>query len=423
MLSSELNETLTRVGPGTSMGELLRRYWYPVAFTRQLDEFPVKRTRLLGEDLVVFKTPDGRYGVMPEACPHRRASLAYGSVEPEGIRCAYHGWKFDHEGRCIDQPAEMDKTAFKERVSAEAGRAQELGGLVWAYIGPEPTPQLPRYDVYVMDGLRDIGHTMLPCNFLQIMENAVDPHHVEWLHGRYFQFLAQQHGFEAPSSFQRRHVKVAFDEFEHGIIKRRLLEGHTEEDDDWKVGHPLVFPYKMRVGGGGIDQMQIRVPVDDTHTWFLLYTVHHPEGAEVPEQVHIPEYEVPWLDEDGNHIVDYVEGQDIMTWVTQGPVADRTVEHLGKSDVGVVQLRRMYREHLARVEEGQDPLGVVREEHDVIPLPCEKDKFGAGAEFALQWIEQGFTRYSPQRETLRKLHIDAASSEQAGATASGTRDR
>ena len=408
MLSAEQNEALTRVGAGTPMGELLRRYWYPVALTRDLDEFPVRKARLLGEDFAVFKTPSGRYGILGEHCPHRRASLVYGMVEEDGLRCGYHGWKFDCEGACVDQPAEPENSTFKDRIRAQAGRAEEMGGLVWAYVGPEPAPLLPRYDIYVMDGLRDIGHATLPCNFVQIMENAVDPHHVEWLHGRYFEFLARHGGFEAPSTFGRKHVKVAFDVFEHGIIKRRLLEGHSEEDDDWKIGHPLLFPYKMRVGGGGIDQMQIRVPVDDTTTWFILYTVHNPAGGEIPAQPAIPAYELPVLDDNGRHVTDYIEGQDMMAWVTQGPITDRTVEHIGKSDIGIVTLRRMYREQMAAVAEGRDPMGVFREPHERIELPCEKNKFGSGAEFALQWIGQGFTRYSPQLDVLRKLHMDAA---------------
>jgi 5,5'-dehydrodivanillate O-demethylase len=418
MLTAQQNAELTRVGPGTPMGDLLRRYWYPVAFTRQLDEFPVKRVRLLGEDWVVYRTTDGSYGVVEEHCPHRRASLAYGVVERDGLRCGYHGWLFGLDGTCLDQPAEMDKTSFKDRVKAHAGLAQELGGMVWIYVGPRPAPLLPRYDVYVMDGRRDVGHAMLPCNWLQIMENAVDPHHVEWLHGRYFEFLGNRLGFEAPASFQRRHVKVAFDEFEHGIIKRRLLEGHTEDDDDWAIGHPMVFPYCMRVGGGGIDQMQIRVPVDDTTTWFVLYTVHNPDGGRPEPQATIPDYEVPWLDEQGNHIVDYVEGQDIMAWVTQGPITDRTVEHLGKSDVGIAMLRKQFKQQLAAVAEGRDPIAVIRDpaRNLRIDLPCEKNKFGAGAEFPIQWINRGFSRYSPQLKELLRLHVEAAESRARAAT-------
>ena len=137
-----------------------------------------------------------------------------------------------------------------------------------------------------MDGVRDIGHSMLPCSWFQIMENAVDPYHVEALHGNYFAFIAEWKGFEMPSSFKNKHVKVGFDPFEHGIVKRRQLVGQSEDDDDWAIGHPMVFPYQMWVGGNGVFQMQIRVPVDDTHTWMLFYTVHAPEGAEPHEQMY-----------------------------------------------------------------------------------------------------------------------------------------
>jgi 5,5'-dehydrodivanillate O-demethylase len=154
--------------------------------------------------------------------------------------------------------------------------------------------------------------------------------------------------------------------------------------------------------------MQIRVPVDDTHTRFMLYTTHAPDGGVFWPQHVIPDYELPVFDEHGDHVVDYVEGQDMMTWVTQGPITDRTLEHLGKSDIGVTMLRRMFKEQLAKVENGEDPLGVIREPHDRIDLPCEKDKFAAGHVFALNFIDMGSTRYSPQVDLLRQLHIDAA---------------
>lgn len=410
MLKEELAEALTRVGPGTPMGDLLRRYWYPVSFTRDLDEWPIKKVRLLGENFALWKTPQGGYGIIQEHCPHRHASLVYGVVEEEGLRCGYHGWLFDCEGQCLDQPAEPDASKFRERVEAFTGRAEEMRGLIWVYIGPEPAPELPRFDVYVDPGVVDVGHSVLPCNWLQIMENSVDPYHVEWLHGRYFQFLGEQKGFLAPPSFQKKHVKVGFDPMEWGILKRRVLEGHTEEDDDWAIGHPLVFPYCMRVGGAGIDQMQIRVPIDDTTTWALFYSNHHPDGIdEFPEQVYPVDYEYKWLDENGRHIVDYIEGQDVMAWVSQGDIMDRTAEHIGKSDLGVIMLRRMFREQMSLVEEGKDPtVGFTREAHERIELPCEKDKFGAGLDFALSWIDMGSTRYSPAKDDLIKLHMDAA---------------
>ncbi|MEM9564097.1 MAG: Rieske 2Fe-2S domain-containing protein [Actinomycetota bacterium] len=409
MMTEEENDQLTQVGPGTPMGDVLRHYWYPVAIVRELDEFPVKKVRLLGEDWAVFKTSSGGYGIVDERCPHRGASLVYGIVDDDGLRCGYHGWKFDTEGTCVDILAEPDSSPrFRAGCSVRAGEAQELGGMVWAYVGSGPAPELPRYEAYVMDGVRDIGHSMLPCNWLQIMENAVDPYHVEALHGNYFEFVARWTGIPMPGSFGgNKHEKVAFDPFEHGIIKRRLLVGQDEESDDWKIGHPLVFPYKMWVGGNGVFQMQIRVPVDDTTTHCIFYTVHAPEGAELPDDPPCIDYEYEWIREDGTYIVDYIEGQDIMAWVTQGAVADRVNEKLTKSDVGVVACRRMFREAMVAVVDGQDPVAVVREPHDVIKLPLERSKFGRGAEFATEWIDNGSMKYSPQAQALKKLHLDA----------------
>jgi len=389
MLTQEQNDELTQVGPDTPMGAVLRHFWYPVAFVRELDEFPVKSTRLLGENWAVFKTGDGGYGIVDERCPHRGASMVYGIAEDDGLRCGYHGWKFNTAGECVEILAEPDSSPkFRADCGIRAGEAQALGGMVWAYVGEGPAPELPRYEAYIMDGIRDIGHCVIPCNWLQIMENAVDPYHVEALHGHYFEFIAAQQGTPMPESFGgNKHEKVAFDPFEHGIIKRRLLVGQSEESDDWKIGHPLVFPYKMWVGGNGVFQMQIRVPVDDTHTNVIFYTVHAPDQ--------------------GRHIVDYIEGQDIMAWVTQGEVADRTNEKITKSDVGVVACRRMFREALDAVAAGRDPIAVVREQHDVIKLPLERSKFGRGATFATDWINDGSMRYSPIADELKQLHLDA----------------
>ena len=165
----------------------------------------------------------------------------------------------------------------------------------------------------------------------------------------------------------------------------------------------------MRVGGGGVHQMQIRVPINRTTTRFILYTVHSPDGYEHVEQPQIPDYQVPVIDERGRHVTNYVEGQDIMAWVTQGPVTDRTTEHLGRSDIGVAMLRKMFREQMDVVERGEDPLGTIREPHERIDLPCEKDKFNAGgAQFALDFCDMGSTRFSPVLDAIKKIHISAA---------------
>lgn len=403
MLTVEQNNELTQVGPGTPMGELLRRYWYPIAFEQDFDSVPSKTVRLLSEDWTLYKTPSGKYGIIGEKCAHRRASLTYGVVHEDGIRCGYHGWKYDFDGQCTEQPAEADNQNFRDRVQMKAGKAQPMGGMVWVYVGPDPAPELPRFDVFVKDGIRDVGYTTIPCNWLQIMENSVDPHHVEWLHGYYFNFVGETQGFEAPKAFQKRHMRTGFDEMEWGILKRRVLEGGTEENDDWKIGHPLVFPYFMRVGGAYVDQMQIRVPIDDTHTWKLFYSTHNP-GEELTTQERPTVYEYLWQDDEGRFITDYIEGQDIMAWVSQGPITDRTQEHLGRSDAGVAMLRKMFKENMKRVADGLDPIAITREKHEIINLPCEKDKFGAERTFAAAWINGGSMRYSPIKEQLLELH-------------------
>ena len=141
MLTAEQNDELTQVAAGTPMGELLRRYWYPVAFTRELEEFPVRPARLLGEDFAVFKTPSGKYGLLPEACPHRRASLTYGVVESDGLRCPYHGWLFGVDGSCLDQPAEREETNFRDP-GAGGRRSSRRSSAAWS--GPTSGPRLRR---------------------------------------------------------------------------------------------------------------------------------------------------------------------------------------------------------------------------------------------------------------------------------------
>ncbi|CAB4958717.1 MAG: Rieske 2Fe-2S domain-containing protein [Actinobacteria bacterium] len=406
MLKPELNRRLTQVGPGTPGGDLLRRYWWPIAPSVDVGPEPLER-RLLGEDLVLFRTREGDVGLLERQCPHRSTSLGLGYVDqprtpeaagsPSGLRCGYHGWLFGTDGRCLEQPGEPADSTFKDRIRAQSYRVQELGGLVFAYLGPEPAPLLPRYDLFVWDDVwRDIGHAELPCNFLQIMENSVDPHHVEWLHGRYDAFLRELSGAPASEVLTKKHLKVAFDVFEHGILKRRVLEGQTEDDEDWKVGHPLVFPSMLRIGGGGLNFFQIRVPIDDENTWHVWYQTYQPGGS-VPPQETVPAYEVPLYDSRGKLLRDYVDGQDITAWVTQGRITPREREHLGSSDVGVMALRRLFAEQIDRVAAGEDPLCTYRDEttNQVITLPQEKEKFGGGDAFRREFLLHGQTRYSP----------------------------
>jgi 5,5'-dehydrodivanillate O-demethylase len=390
MLTAQENERLTRVGPGTPMGNLLRRYWQPVAGAEEMQSRWTKRVRLLGEDLVLYKDRSGRFGLIGEFCPHRRASLAYGIPTDDGIRCPYHGWKFDGTGRCLEQPNEPEGSIFKDKVATAGYPVEELGGLLWAYLGPQPAPLIPRFDGYVDErAVRIIGHAVLPCSWLQCMENSLDPVHAEWLHGAFHEFVKEAEGLKV--AFNRKHAKIGFDEFEFGIIKRRLLEGQSEDATDWKDGHPVIFPNSLAVGsGGGLYQhytFQIRVPIDDEHTqhwWYNAYVP--PPGTVVPQQLRerIPVYEVPYRDADGEFLTGMIHAQDIMVWVQQGKIADRTREALAWTDRGVTFYRNLLKREMAKVEQGLDPLGTVRDpaKNVRIDLPLEVGKDGFKDGFA-----------------------------------------
>src|SRR6185312_12182966 len=224
MVTAEENELLTRVGPGTRMGNLLRRYWHPVAAVDEMRDRWTKRVRIFGEDLVLFKDRSGKLGLIGEFCPHRRASLAYGIPQTDGIRCPYHGWKFDGSGHCLEQPNEPEGSTFKDKIATSGYPVEELGGMIFAYLGPQPAPLLPRLDGYVASpAIRTVGVATIDCNWLQIMENSVDPIHTEWLHGVLYEFIKEKEGIKV--AIARHHDRIAFDEFDHGIVKRRLMVG------------------------------------------------------------------------------------------------------------------------------------------------------------------------------------------------------
>jgi 5,5'-dehydrodivanillate O-demethylase len=408
LLTLEQQEALTRVAAGTPAGELLRHYWFPVAATCELRATTAMPVRLLGDDLALFRTTAGTIGLLDARCPHRGASLAYGVVDECSLRCAYHGWRFAPSGACLEVPSlGRDDASLRERARTRAYRVQELGGLIFAYLGPEPAPLLPRYDLFVWEGvLRDVGRALIPCNWLQIMENSVDPTHLEWLHGRHLAAVRGAAALSVPTRYGRRHEEIGFEVFRHGIIKRRVLAGGSREDDDWRVGHPLIFPCMVRVGAGRQHRFQIRVPVDDTHTLHFWYSCYRPrEGAEPPTQDTVPVYDVPFRDERGDFLLDFVDGGDIMTWVSQGAIADRTREMLVDTDSGVVLLRRLLFEQIERVRAGEDPLGVVRspEENEIIELPQERDKYGKGDAFLAESIAMSHVRYSPIRDQILRL--------------------
>ena len=358
MLTREENEMLTRVGPGTPAGELLRRYWHPVAVAAELtEENPTKFVRVLGEDLVLFRDKKGRVGLLADRCSHRGASLMYGRGEERGIACAYHGWLYDIEGNCLETPPEPCDSKFRLTIKHKAYPVQKFVGFYWAYLGPEPVPMIPPLDIWIRkDGRRGVVvYKVVDCNWLQSMENSEDPAHLQILH------LNTTWSRKAPST-TRGYIdeieRVDFDEVPYGIMKRRLFKNGSQDN------HPLIFPNNLRQA----NSTQFRVPIDDTHTWHV-HVIFDPsdDGEIVPEPEDLP---VKYM-EDFKDPPDAVHpftrftmhvplAQDTMTWETAGPIADRTQEHLASSDKGVILLRDILMREIQKVQKGIDPIGVFR---------------------------------------------------------------
>jgi len=369
MMSQEQNDRLTRVGPDTPMGRLLRRYWQPVGTVLDMDKEPVQQIRILGEDLTLYRSRTGDYGLVAERCPHRLVSLEYGIPDALGLRCPYHGWLFDKTGACLEMPYDdriNPESKYKDRIKIKAYPVENLNGLLFAYMGPQPAPLLPRWDVLVQDGF-DSGIQIhnLPCNWLQCMDNAADPMHFEYLHAELGNYTLERMG-KPPAMTRRAHVAIEFDLFKYGMMKRRLLEGESEDVDDWTTGHPLLFPNILAVGGADWPTLQYRVPVDDENTiQFAFRTIRRKPGAEPKPQTIVHS---KLFDDNGKFVADNIPAQDMLAWVMQGKICDRTQENLAASDRGVMLYHRMLQEEMARAERGEDPMGVIRDRSENEPM-------------------------------------------------------
>jgi 5,5'-dehydrodivanillate O-demethylase len=366
MLSKEDNRLLTEVGPGTPGGEMLRRYWMPVCPAPELTaEKPKKRVRMLGEDLVVFRDLQGRIGLVAEQCPHRRASLYHGFVEDDGLRCAYHGWKFEVDGTCIEQPFERGTEASRASACQRAYPVQQLGGILFAYLGPLPAPLLPRWEPLVRkDGLRSITVAAIHRhNWLQAQENSVDPVHTYYLHAQMLKKLGL--GERSRLYFDRPIEDFDFELCREaswtGIRKIRVFGGDRPERE---VGHPAIFPNILMNPQEGRVVMHFRVPVDDTNT-YIIYGEFTPsaDGAEVEQdEADIPVTYLPHpRSADGEYDLSNFIAQDLMAWETQGAIFDRSSELLGRSDRGIVMLRNLLKQQIEAVQAGKDPVGIIRD--------------------------------------------------------------
>ncbi len=355
------NRLLTEVGPGKPLGELMRRYWQPVGLSARLKDLP-QSVRILGEDLILFRDRSGRAGLLYPRCMHRGTSLLYGRTEEHGIRCCYHGWLFDVEGRCLDQPCEPDGGRHRDAARQPWYPVEERYGLIFAYLGPpEKKPVLPRYDNlenvgpgekmwYSFGGFGSTGDESLevvPYSWLHMNDNVMDPFHVQVLHSTFsvVQFVPQ---FALMP-------KVDFFYTEHGVCYTavRQLDDGQEVDriSSWLMPNIMSVPdVQLKPGpSAGISWV---VPVDDSH--YVQAMV-----SKIPESLSFRGMRFngkSWgemtLEEHQRTPGDY-EAQ-----AGQGPISLHSEEHLVTSDRGVMMQRRMLMQQMEVVAKGGDPLGV-----------------------------------------------------------------
>jgi len=378
MLDQAKNQLFTQVGPGTPMGDLLRRYWMPIGAVSEFETQDVKPVRLLGEDLTLYRDLGGNFGLVDRHCAHRRADMSYGFVEECGLRCNYHGWLFDHQGRCLAQPYEdvaQPDARFKDKVRIKAYPVEAKAGLLWAYMGPQPAPLVPNWEPFTWpNGFVQIVFADVPCNWFQCQENSIDPLHFEWMHMNWSVRLDGKMGPYSP-----RHLRMEFEEFDYGFVYRRIREGMSETDPMWTVGRCCLWPNMLFTG----NHFEWRVPVDDENTFSVTWSFERvPREREPYVQQRIPAWKGPVRDpETGRWISSHIMNQDFIAWVGQGRIADRTLEHLGPSDKGILMQRARFLSDIAGIAEGKDPKATVRdsEANRCIKLPvAERQRLTVG---------------------------------------------
>ncbi|MBY8822355.1 aromatic ring-hydroxylating dioxygenase subunit alpha [Sphingomonas colocasiae] len=352
---------LTLVARGTPMGELLRRYWHPVGLAEDAAARP-KLIRVLGEDLILFRDGTGRAGLLHPRCAHRGASLLYGRTEERGIRCCYHGWLFDVDGRCVEQPCEPNGGARTAANVRQPGYpVEELYGLIFAYMGPpEQRPLLPRYNVLeeLEDGewieaddssIGSGGPAIVPCNWLQHFENVMDPFHVPILHGTFSgtQFVEQMNVMP----------NVKFETTERGIRStqlRDLGEGRVHRRLTEAVLPTIRAVANPRAPKDGpCTLLGWVVPIDDTS--FRIYSAGRVTESGALKQIRSRMNGKLWheLTEEEHQIYP----GDYEAQVSQGEITLHSDEHLVTSDRGIGMLRRLYRQQIAAMEAGTPPMG------------------------------------------------------------------
>ena len=395
MLRKEQNDLLTQTGPGTPMGNLFRRYWLPAVLAEELPEndCPPVRVQLLGEKLLAFRDSEGRYGLVDEFCPHRRVSLWFGRNEECGIRCVYHGWKFDVKGNCVEIPSEPEDSAIRKRVKLKAYPLVKIGRVLWTYMGPpESQPGLPEFEfAHVPDSHSYVSKRWQDSNYLQAMEGGIDSSHVGWLHRGTIDtdpIFRNNQG----NVYTVRDPRPVFEVVEQPsglyIGARRNAESGSHY---WRIT-TWIMPYYTQIPPRGNHPIHghFWVPIDDENCWAWSYDFHPTRPLSKEEVAAMDEGEGihckvdrhfrSYANKDNDYLMDResqksgrtysgVVGfamQDASLQESMGPIVDRALENLVPTDMGVVMARRqLIAAANALAEKGAAPPGVQPDSHRV----------------------------------------------------------
>ena len=369
------NDLLTQVGPGTPCGEYMRRFWQPVLASQNFTNRP-REVRILGEDLIAFRDGSGKPGLLYPRCMHRGTSLFWGHVEPDGIRCCYHGWKFDVEGNCLEQPCEPEGGLNRAAARQPWYPVKEQYGLVWAYMGPpDKMPVLPSFDNMALEAGESYfaadnsmgahgdpnGPPVVPYSWLHMNDNVMDPFHVQVLHSTFSvtQFVKE---FEVMPT-------VDFEYIDNGVIYKayRKLDDGREVDriSTWMAPNIMSVP-SVVLAPGHSNGLGFSVPVDDTHSRILMTMRILGDRMAMMRGTgfsQMKKWSEMTVEERQDMPGDY-EAQ-----VGQGPISLHSEEHLATSDRGIAMQRRMLERDIRAVMEGGDPTGVYFNEDAVIHVP------------------------------------------------------
>jgi phenylpropionate dioxygenase-like ring-hydroxylating dioxygenase large terminal subunit len=389
MLRAQDNQTISQTGPGTPMGQLFRRYWTPALLAEELpaNDCPPVRVKLFSERLLAFRDSEGRYGLIDEFCPHRGVSLWFGRNEQCGIRCPYHGWKFDVSGQCIEVPSEPEESGFARRIKLRSYPLVERGGILWTYMGPpEHQPPLPEWEfATVKPEQRFVSKRFQESNWLQAMEGGIDSSHVSWLHRDNLNSDPLFKG-AAGNKYNLSDAKPVFEVVESPgglyIGARRNAEAGNYY---WRITQWVMPSFTMIPPRGNHSvHGHFWIPIDDHNCWtwsFDYHPIRNLTEAEVAAMkdgkgIHVkyvPGSFRPLANKDNDYLVDRaaqkagktysgVEGfamQDASVQESMGPIVDRTKENLVSTDNGIIMARhRLLRSVKALMDKGEVPPGV-----------------------------------------------------------------